>query len=67
MSGARGAVGMNVEIRDAIIVKRWNEGVASEYIAGAVGLTPRKLREAVRRMRRRGVTLHDRSHGVRNE
>lgn len=58
---ARGAVGMAQSDRDAIIVLRWREGVASEDIAASVGMAPRQLRERIRRMRRKGVDLPSRS------
>ena len=65
----RGAVGMNVADRNAILIKRWREGVATADIAARLGMEPRKVLEAVRRLRRRGVEMPSRStmHVPRSE
>mgnify|MGYP001612866853 FL=1 len=46
--------------REAILIKRWREGVATDDIAAQLGMTQRRVHEAVRRLRRRGVDMPSR-------
>jgi len=62
-----GSVAMSRATSDALIVRRWREGLTMAQIGARLGMSPEALRRRITRLRRAGVDLPRRGWGSKKQ